>query len=370
MIKIALTGGPGAGKTTILQDFTKYLEENNIPKIVLNETASEINQGVGIPIQLRDSGNVYEFQEMIYKIQQLKEYVAKLGAKYIGKDNMVELCDRGIPDNRAYLYDQEFDALAASFGTNLLNLCNDYDFVIDLTSAAALDEGYTTENNPTRKENKEVAAWLDERTLESWALAKNLVVIQANKDFNEKRKQALEIFKKILNGEMIRSSLRFDATDVDLDYLKKDCTVFDVNITEYIYPEECPLIKKFYEDIEYKGNHEYYYNDEFVYPKYNQINKCIRVNEGFINEALNNDNNYQVLKRREERFVKNGALYIIKYFDNKKYLEIQPKYNLTPAIEKDVEGLNEIYNFDYHTDLHNIIENGKENPILTKKKKM
>lgn len=342
--KIALTGGPGAGKTTILEDYKNYLNSLNICNMTLKETASEINQEYRVPFQSREHGNLYDFQELIYTQQKYKEDVALFASKIIGKDTII-LCDRGIPDNRAYLYNEEFDELAKKYNENILSIANNYNYVIALSSASTLDNGYTTENNPSRLENKEEALEKNKRTLECWTLARNIHIIPAMESFEDKRTKSIELLQTIINGQNIKRTQKFNSTGVDIDYLKKDCEVFKQKVKEYVLGYNDTMTKTYLEDIEYNNNHVYYITKKQVDNYQEKIISDERITQEEFELIINNNKIENQTEYYEERFIKNNLLYKIKTYDNVQILEIEvPKDKVYERIIKD-ERLTRIDNY-------------------------
>ena len=108
VIKIALTGGPSAGKTTIIEEIKRYVKKHtNYNLIVIPETATELSDNL---IRPQDAKRAIDFQGSVLERQVFKEQEANNIIKYNEKENNLILCDRGVIDNWAYLNShQEFD---------------------------------------------------------------------------------------------------------------------------------------------------------------------------------------------------------------------------------------------------------------------
>ena len=104
--KIVLTGGPCAGKSTILAGIQDYLVEKGYYVITLDETATQLIRSNMPP--LMDRERVLIFQDIVLKTQLGKEISAIRYADELLKDEkVIILCDRAIMDNKAYLPTEE-----------------------------------------------------------------------------------------------------------------------------------------------------------------------------------------------------------------------------------------------------------------------
>ena len=177
--KIVLTGGPCAGKTTVINQIRKELSKDYYI-VTIPETATElINSGI-LPDNNKE--HTLKFQEIVLFSQMLKEcnaleYLESLKQNNIDfikqKKGMIILYDRGIMDNRAYLSHQDYNDLLAHNELNELEVMDRYDLVIDLISTATTKpEVYGL--NGVRYETIEEAAYKDELTSGAWLLHRNL----------------------------------------------------------------------------------------------------------------------------------------------------------------------------------------------------
>lgn len=220
LIKIALTGGPCAGKTTVFEAIRIYLENKGIKVITVSETATElINSG----ISPNDTKNIMDFQDIIYGLQKHKEEMVSKGLDiYKNEETCVMLFDRGIIDNKAYLANQaEYDYLLAKYNDSEIDLLDSYDYVINLFSLASCNEQkYNLTSNQARFENKDEAKKLDQRTAEAWIGHKNIKVFNSNIPLEEEVQLVLEHVDNIINGTVIKKLQRYT--------INKDKTDFSV----------------------------------------------------------------------------------------------------------------------------------------------
>jgi len=176
---IVLTGGPGAGKTAVLdiarQRFCRHVR-------VLPEAASIVFGG-GFPRDdhLRSRAAA---QRAIYHVQvELEAVVADPG------ETCVVLCDRGTLDSLAY-WPGEPQAFFQQLDTSQEAELARYVAVVHLRVASP--EHYSRAN-PLRVESSAEAAVIDNRILEVWAGHPKRLVIESTDDFFDKARQALAV---------------------------------------------------------------------------------------------------------------------------------------------------------------------------------
>ena len=181
--RVVLTGGPGAGKTAVLelirQSFCSHVK-------VLPETAGIVFSG-GFP---RGEGAAMRrpAQRAIFFVQRELEATAD------ATDAAIVLCDRGTIDGVAYWPGP--DDFWRDLGTTLEEQLRRYDAVIHLRTPPA-DDGYNR-HNPLRTESAAQAEAIDERILHAWEKHPRRFVVEAAHDFLNKAAQALEF----LRGEL------------------------------------------------------------------------------------------------------------------------------------------------------------------------
>ena len=134
--RIVLTGGPAAGKTTLVSRILKEFKQDDGWKVItIPETATELMGGFGI----RPFGNcvtMLEFQYFVVADQLHKEKLALRAAEMVPEDNVIVLYDRALLDDKAYVTDEEFRTVLASFGKTEQEVLAGYDAVLHLVSCA------------------------------------------------------------------------------------------------------------------------------------------------------------------------------------------------------------------------------------------
>jgi predicted ATPase len=179
--RIVVTGGPGAGKTAVLElarrDLCKHVG-------VLPESA-RIVFGGGFPRRRDDLGQ-RGAQRAIFHVQDELE---RIGCESVSVTTL--LCDRGTVDGLAYwpgAWDEYFAALGT---THELELAR-YAAVIHLRVPSA-DNGYRQDD--IRRESEWEASEIDARLVEVWAAHPRRVFVSRTADFIRKAQRALAIIR-------------------------------------------------------------------------------------------------------------------------------------------------------------------------------
>ena len=100
MLRLCLTGGPGAGKTEICNFLSQILEDRGFYIFFVSESASEL-----ILNGIRPSSHIslVEFQNFVLDKQLSKEKLYEELIKYYPEDKILIFYDRGIMDACAYV---------------------------------------------------------------------------------------------------------------------------------------------------------------------------------------------------------------------------------------------------------------------------
>ncbi|WP_224240598.1 ATP/GTP-binding protein [Hyalangium gracile] len=175
---VVLTGGPGAGKTAVLELVRRTICQH---VAVLPEAASIIFGG-GFP--RRDTLPARRAaQRAIVRVQQeLERWVTQEEPVAMG------LCDRGTLDGLAY-WPGSAEDFFSELGTTREKELARYAAVIHLRTPPA-DAGYN-HHNPLRIESPEEAAAIDARIEQVWSAHPRRFVIPNTQDFMEKARHAL-----------------------------------------------------------------------------------------------------------------------------------------------------------------------------------
>jgi len=191
--RVVLTGGPGAGKTAVLE----VLRIATCRHVHVLPESAGIVFGGGFPrstsLPVRRAA-----QRAIYFVQR------ELEATTLALDAAVVMCDRGTIDSLAYWPGPE--DLWHSVGSTLADELERYHAVIHLrTPPAGL--GYNHEN-PLRVETAEEAAAIDARIARAWATHPRRFEVAATHDFVAKVAQALAIVADLVPACCRRPALQ------------------------------------------------------------------------------------------------------------------------------------------------------------------
>ena len=177
--RIVFTGGPCAGKTTLIKKTEEYLIEKGYKVIVVQETATHLLKS-GIKPNIL--GNNTAFQKFILQFQLFNENLAEDVVNLTLDDNFIILYDRGTLDNKAYFKDyNKFDLILNDSDIAEIEYLDKYNLVFDLiTTADCAPEKYTLLTNDQRTESLEEAKILDKKTSNAWAGHRNMKIINSN----------------------------------------------------------------------------------------------------------------------------------------------------------------------------------------------
>lgn len=178
--RIVLTGGPGAGKTAVLELVRQYFCRH---VMVLPEAAGILFAG-GFPRGTPPAERAAT-QRAIFHVQRELEEVAEAR-----DEAAIVLCDRGTIDGEAYFPGP--GSLFTAVGTTREIELQRYDAVIHLRTAPA---GAYNHRNPLRIETAAEAALIDLRIAEAWAGHPHRLFVESREDFLHKAERTLELLR-------------------------------------------------------------------------------------------------------------------------------------------------------------------------------
>lgn len=182
---VVVTGGPGAGKTAVLEIVRKIFCER---VAILPEAASILFSG-GF-WRLESQAGKKSTQRAIYHVQKELQTIFFEENKWT-----LGLCDRGTLDGLAYWPGKPEEFLAA-LGTTLEQELNQYYGVIHLR-VPSLTNGYNHQN-PVRVETAEMAAMIDEKIHNVWKAHPNYYEISSAVTFADKINESVELMSTFL----------------------------------------------------------------------------------------------------------------------------------------------------------------------------
>lgn len=184
--RIALTGGPGGGKTTF-SDFLKRELRNEV--VVVPEAATMVYKS-GFPRLVNPEVKKIN-QQVIYEVQKNLEKVQE-----VVHPDMNCIFDRGTIDGAAYWPDGP-DAFFANFNSSFESEAKRYDSVIFFETAAAGALSISSDN-PVRSESLEEAIDIDKKLQSVWSKHPNYYFISHEMSFFEKLRKGLICIRKLL----------------------------------------------------------------------------------------------------------------------------------------------------------------------------
>lgn len=282
IVKIALTGGPCAGKTSALNWIQNNFEKQGYKILFVPEAATELITGGIVPTEIR---NDVEFQSLIMDCQMQKEKIFEQAAKIHPKEKILIVCDRGTMDGKAYLSKKDFAYLLKKKGLSETKLRDSYDAVFHLVTAAKGAESYYNLDNPARTETIEEARKVDDALISSWTGHSHLRIIDNSTDFDNKMKKLIQEISNIL-GEPNPYEIerKFLIKMPDIKYLESLPSCEKVQIIQtYLKSNDNEEIR-----IRQRGA-----NGSFTYSKTRKINqssiKRIEIEERLTQEQYSNE---------------------------------------------------------------------------------
>lgn len=191
---IVLTGGPGAGKTAVMEAARQIFSRQ---VAILPEAASIVYSG-GFP-RFNNPTSIRAAQRAIARVQEeLERYAIEEGGTFVA------LCDRGIADGAAY-WPTGSEGFYESLGSSQKTIFDRYSTVIHLkTPSLAL--GYN-HSNPMRIETPEEAILIDEKIESVWHGHPNRFIVPATESFTEKLDHVTALIKAALPSQRAKESL-------------------------------------------------------------------------------------------------------------------------------------------------------------------
>lgn len=186
---LVLTGGPCAGKSTVLE----YLR-TSLPNAAFVPEAATVLLSGGYPapgreVEYSDHWR-YNFQGAILDLQQRLESFWAHEARETGKQLLV--LDRGVLDGAAYTPGGAAE-FAATYGLNIEATLQRYHWVYHLESLATGDPAsYGKQGNAERMESLEEAAELELATREVWSTHPRQTIFASESNIGRKADKVLE----------------------------------------------------------------------------------------------------------------------------------------------------------------------------------
>lgn len=175
--RVALTGGPGAGKTAVLEMAGRVLCRHTA---LLPESASIVFSG-GFPRRADDVAR-RAAQRAIFYVQRQIEWLVDQDAR-----TPLAICDRGTVDGLAY-WPGEPAEFYRDVGTDRASELGRYVGVVHLRVPPPSAYNH---QNPLRVESPEEARRIDDRIFAAWSGHPRRIVVEPRDDFLAKAHEAL-----------------------------------------------------------------------------------------------------------------------------------------------------------------------------------
>ena len=182
---VVITGGPGAGKTAVLELARRRFCEH---VSILPEAATIIFSG-GFPRLQSERGRMAAQRAIFHVQQELERQTIEEG-----KSSLI-LCDRGTVDGFAYWPHRQISYWDEVGTTREAELAR-YATVIHLRTPTN-ERGYG-HSNPMRIESAEQAAEIDDRLLGAWRGHPHQIIIESSEDFLAKAKKAIDLIESLV----------------------------------------------------------------------------------------------------------------------------------------------------------------------------
>ena len=203
IVKVVLTGGPCAGKTTALVRVIEHFSSLGYKVFTIPEVPTLFTQA-GMNYLTTNKGFFYQGEKATLEIQLALEDKFMRMAQECTEQPCLIVCDRGAMDISAYMAPETWADITRAVGTSTPELRQRYDAVLHLVSAAdGAEQYYTTANNAQRYEqmNEEglrIARLLDKKVIHAWTGHPHLRVINNHDDFEAKMRRVIKEISGVL----------------------------------------------------------------------------------------------------------------------------------------------------------------------------
>ncbi|CAJ0577806.1 unnamed protein product, partial [Mesorhabditis spiculigera] len=189
LLKVALTGGPCAGKSTAMQELCERIDEefgNEWQVFKAAEASSLLYSGGVARSQLNDIQLEQWQLDMLSMIIRIEAVFEKIAENEPTKHTLI-LCDRGALDPKVFTPEPMWTNILKKLQTDEETLYSRYDQVIQLQTAPRCN--YTNKNK-FRREDYEHAAKINKEFTRVWRHHPNFVNILDNRDDSWEEKLA------------------------------------------------------------------------------------------------------------------------------------------------------------------------------------
>ena len=335
IVKIVITGGPCAGKTTAMSWITNTFTKQGYAVLFIPETATSLISSGVAPWTLE---NGLEYQRVQIACQKAKEQAYEYAAHHSKADKILIVCDRGMLDNKAYMTKEEFNTVLKEIGSNEVLERDSYDAVFHLVTAAnGAEEAYTLSNNGARTETIEQAREVDKRLINAWTGHPHFRIIDNSTDFHLKMNKLIKEITSVL-GEPIPYEIerKFLIKYPDLELLESlpNCQKIDIVQT---YLNSVSGKERRIRARGQNGHYIYYLTEKEPVStgKRVEIERKL-TQEEFVKYSMEADPNLHPIRKTR---------YCLSYNSNYFEIDVFPSWNNQAFVEVELHDENEIINF-------------------------
>lgn len=308
--KIVLTGGPAAGKTTLISRILHEFEQRDGWRVItIPETATELISGFGI----RPFGgcmSMLAFQDFVIADQIHKERLALEAAEVVADENILIIYDRALMDDKAYITDEEFDQVIARFdGRTEASVLANYDAVIHLVTCAKGAEFAYNLGNAARTESLEFAREMDDRTLRAWSGHPKLRIIDNSVNFEDKINRALrEIYRCLGEPEPMTRKRKFLVDMPDVAALAQRYNALALDMMQTYLTMANPSVERRIRQQKNGEDYLYFYTEKHFMPDGTKWDTEKPISEKtYIRYLMEGDSALHSVRKTKYRFIYEGC---------------------------------------------------------------
>jgi len=197
--RVVLTGGPCAGKTTILAHVKNHFSKLGYHVFIVPEAATLLIGAGFIPASF-PGDKIYELQDAIMEMTMALYRQTERLVRQLGQYPALIVCDRGNLDAKAYCTPAAWARILAKRGISETELRDQpYQGIIHLVTAAdGAAEHYSTSNNAARLESLEAARSIDLLLRAAWQEHPRFKIVDNSTPFEGKISRTLEFISSLL----------------------------------------------------------------------------------------------------------------------------------------------------------------------------
>ena len=330
--KIVITGGPCAGKSTAMSWIRNAFRQRGYNVLFVPETATELITGGVAPWTC---GSNTDYQKCQVELQLTKERLFRQAAETMPDEKILIVCDRGVMDNKAYMNEEEFNAVLKALHGEEVTWRDSYDAIFHLVTAANGAEAfYSAANNAARYETVEQAVELDSRLAGAWTGHRYLRIIDNSTGFEEKMRRLEEEIAIFLGEERpYEMERKFLIRFPDLAWLEKNPLCHRVDI------DQTYLVSDDNEEIRVrrrgeKGNYIYYETHKRILDGMKRMSTETRLSKSEYRRLLKNaDPKRRTIHKKRYCLTYDNQYFeidIYPFWEDKAILEIELRDEKTP----------------------------------------